>query len=161
MSVYQTYLNQMNDHIKAKASQGNPFVFRHIHNLRGMKDLDDSRPCVVFASPGMLQSGLSRQLFDAWCQDSRNACVIPGYCVEGTLAKHILSEPKEVPLLSGQVVPLRMSVRYVSFSAHRRGDCSWFTASACNLTRLSNEIKGFTSGRRHVGDAAAAPRDHP
>ena len=118
MSVYQTYLNQMNSHIKAKASQGNPFVFRHIHNLRGMKDLDDSRPCVVFASPGMLQSGLSRQLFDAWCQDSRNACVIPGYCVEGTLAKHILSEPKEVPLLSGQVVPLRMSVRYVSFSAH-------------------------------------------
>ena len=118
MSVYQTYLNQMNDHIKAKASQSNPFVFKHIHNLRGMKDLDDSRPCVVFASPGMLQSGLSRQLFDAWCQDSRNACVIPGYCVEGTLAKHILSEPKEVPLLSGQVVPLRMSVRYVSFSAH-------------------------------------------
>ena len=49
---------------------------------------------------------------------------------------------------------------YISFS-QRYGDCSWFTASACNLTRLSNEIKGFTSGRRHVGGAAAAPRDHP
>ena len=118
MTVYQTYINQMNDHIKAKASQANPFVFKHIHNMRGMSDLDDSQPLVVFASPGMLQSGLSRQLFDRWCQDARNACVIPGYCVEGTLAKLIMSEPKEVPLLSGQIVPLKMSVTYISFSAH-------------------------------------------
>ena len=37
---------------------------------------------------------------------------------EGTLAKLIMSEPKEVPLLSGQIVPLKMSVTYISFSAH-------------------------------------------
>lgn len=39
------------------------------------------------ASPGMMQSGLSRQLFEAWCTDKRNGVVIAGYCVEGTLAK--------------------------------------------------------------------------
>ena len=39
------------------------------------------------ASPGMMQSGLSRQLFEAWCTDKRNGVIVAGYCVEGTLAK--------------------------------------------------------------------------
>ena len=41
------------------------------------------------ASPGMMQSGLSRQLFEAWCTDKRNGVIVAGYCVEGTLAKVI------------------------------------------------------------------------
>ena len=48
------------------------------------------------ASPGMLQSGLSRELFETWCPDARNSVIIAGYCVEGTLAKMIMSEPEEV-----------------------------------------------------------------
>ena len=44
---------------------------------------------------------------------------------------------------------------YISFS-QRYGDCSWFTASACNLTRLSNDITGFTSGGRYVSSAASS-----
>ena len=118
MTVYQTYVNQMNDKIKNKVAQGNPFDFKFIRNLSGIMDFEDTGPCVVFASPGMLQSGFSRQLFDRWCQNPKNALVIPGYCPEGTLAKHVLTEPKEVQLLSGQVVPLKMSVHYISFSAH-------------------------------------------
>lgn len=41
-----------------------------------------------------------------------------GYCVEGTLAKTILSEPDDVTTMSGQKLPLKMSVDYISFSAH-------------------------------------------
>ena len=66
----------------------------------------------------MLQSGLSRELFERWCTSERNGVIIPGYCVEGTLAKKIMSEPPEIELLSGQKVPLKMSVRDISFSAH-------------------------------------------
>lgn len=44
--------------------------------------------------------------------------IITGYCVEGTLAKQILSEPEEIVTLSGQKLPLKMSVDYISFSAH-------------------------------------------
>jgi cleavage and polyadenylation specificity factor subunit 3 len=65
-----------------------------------------------------MQSGLSRELFELWCSDRRNGVIIPGYCVEGTLAKHIMSEPKEITTLSGATVPLHMSVNYISFSAH-------------------------------------------
>jgi cleavage and polyadenylation specificity factor subunit 3 len=92
----------------------NPFVFKHVLNLKGMDQFDDSGPCVVMASPGMLQvssffssatpctparlallliwcalscrqNGLSRELFELWCPDKKNGTVIPGYCVESVL----------------------------------------------------------------------------
>ena len=52
-----------------------------------MDHFEDIGPSVVMASPGMMQSGLSRELFENWCTDKRNGCIIAGYCVEGTLAK--------------------------------------------------------------------------
>lgn len=94
------------------------------------------------ASPGMLQNGLSRELFEAWCTNPKNGVIIAGmdfktnrlfeslgqhfsnsilsagYCVEGTPAKMILSDPEEITTMTGQKLPLKMSVDYVSFSAH-------------------------------------------
>lgn len=52
-----------------------------------MDHFDDIGPSVVMASPGMMQSGLSRELFESWCTDKRNGVIIAGYSVEGTLAK--------------------------------------------------------------------------
>jgi cleavage and polyadenylation specificity factor subunit 3 len=115
MSVYQTYINSMNDRIQNQFAQSNPFVFKHIESLNSIENFHD---VVVMASPGGLQSGLSRQLFDKWCTDKKNACVIPGYVVEGTLAKTIISEPREVMLANGLTAPLHMQVHYISFSAH-------------------------------------------
>jgi cleavage and polyadenylation specificity factor subunit 3 len=118
MAVYQTYINAMNDRIQKQFEVSNPFNFKHILPLKSIEQFEDVGPAVVMASPSGLQSGLSRQLFDMWCQDKKNSCVIPGYVVEGTLAKTIMNEPKEVTLLSGLVVPLNMRVQYISFSAH-------------------------------------------
>jgi cleavage and polyadenylation specificity factor subunit 3 len=89
-----------------------------VSNLKSLADFDDSGPSVVMASPGMLQNGMSRELFERWCPDKRNGLVIPGYVVEGTLAKHVLSEPDHITLMSGLTAPRRMSVEYISFSAH-------------------------------------------
>ena len=41
-----------------------------------------------------------------------------GYCVEGTLAKHVLSEPEDITTMAGQRLPMKLSVDYISFSAH-------------------------------------------
>jgi cleavage and polyadenylation specificity factor subunit 3 len=30
------------------------------------------------ASPGVMESGLSRELFEMWCTDSKNGVIIPG-----------------------------------------------------------------------------------
>jgi len=53
---------------------GNPFAFCHIHNLKSIdvNAFDECGPSVVFASPGMFQSGVSRQLFDRWATDPKN-----------------------------------------------------------------------------------------
>lgn len=118
MAVYQTYIGAMNEKIRRQISISNPFVFKHISNLKGIDSFDDIGPSVVMASPGMMQSGLSRELFETWCTDPRNGVIIAGYCVEGTLAKDLMSEPEEVVAINGQRMKRNMSVDYISFSAH-------------------------------------------
>ena len=121
-TVFESYIALMNDRIQKQYDvlkhKNNPFVFKHISLLKDIKTFDDSGPCVVLASPGMLQSGVSRQLFERWCTDEKNGVVIAGYCVAGTLARQIQSNPSEVQREDGKVLPLRCSVHTVSFSAH-------------------------------------------
>jgi cleavage and polyadenylation specificity factor subunit 3 len=145
MAVYQTYVNAMNEKIRKQIGINNPFVFKHISNLKTMDEFDDIGPCVVMASPGkrlekkdflssffsfifyfrlllilgMMQSGLSRELFESWCPDKKNGVIIAGYCVEGTLAKMLLNEsPSEITSMSGQKIKVNCTIEYISFSAH-------------------------------------------
>jgi hypothetical protein len=66
-------------------------ICRHISNLpqpRGWeKKIAEGPPCVVLASPGFMQTGTSRELFELWAPDSRNGLIVTGYSVEGTLAR--------------------------------------------------------------------------
>ena len=55
MTIYQTYINQMNEKIRKQFAVSNPFIFKHISNLKSMEHFDDVGPCVMMASPGMLQ----------------------------------------------------------------------------------------------------------
>ena len=65
--------------------------FRHISHVpqtRGWeKKIAEGPPCVVLASPGFMQNGPSRELFDLWAPDSRNGLIVTGYSIEGTLAR--------------------------------------------------------------------------
>ena len=72
----------------------------------------------MMASPGFMQNGVSRELLERWAPDRRNGLIITGYSVEGTMARSIQKEPDEIMSLSGQRIPLNMSVEYMSFSAH-------------------------------------------
>eukprot|EP00588_Corethron_pennatum_P002225 CAMPEP_0194287154 /NCGR_PEP_ID=MMETSP0169-20130528/34082_1 /TAXON_ID=218684 /ORGANISM="Corethron pennatum, Strain L29A3" /LENGTH=821 /DNA_ID=CAMNT_0039033767 /DNA_START=48 /DNA_END=2513 /DNA_ORIENTATION=+ len=132
LRVYRTYINMMNARIRnAMDITSNPFAFKHIKNLKSADHGDSaeslldekSGPCVVFASPGMLQSGMSRKLFDRWCTDPKNGVLIAGYAIEGTLAKEIMDGTigSEVVTMSGRRVPRNCIVDYVSFSAHVDG----------------------------------------
>mmetsp|Transcript_5106 Transcript_5106/g.7817 ORF Transcript_5106/g.7817 Transcript_5106/m.7817 type:complete len:814 (-) Transcript_5106:54-2495(-) len=119
LRVYQTFVNMMNLHIQALMDIGNPFHFNYIENMKNTDTLiHNPMPCVVMASPGMLQSGVSRELFERWCEDERNGVVLAGYSVEGTLAKKLLSEPEEITCLDGRIKKRNCSIEYISFSAH-------------------------------------------
>ena len=118
MTVYQTYINVLNSDMKAAFEEANPFVFNHVNHLSSANGLDDVGPCVVLATPSMLQSGLSRELFEAWCGDANNGVIIADFAVQGTLAREILSDCKSIQSRSGGELPLKMSVDAISFSAH-------------------------------------------
>ena len=66
-------------------------ITRHVSNVpqtRGWeKKIAEGPPCVVLASPGFMQVGPSRELFELWAPDSRNGLIITGYSVEGTPAR--------------------------------------------------------------------------
>ncbi|KAI9660641.1 MAG: endoribonuclease ysh1 [Bathelium mastoideum] len=110
MIVYQTYIGSMNDNIKRlfrermaeaeargdTSGAAGPWDFRYIRSLRNLDRFDDVGPCVMLASPGMLQSGVSRELLERWAPDQRNGVIITGYSVEGTMAKMIVQEPDEI-----------------------------------------------------------------
>lgn len=119
INIYQTYIHTMNDHIKSRFNRrDNPFIFKHISNLKSLDKYDDKGPCVMMASPGFMQSGVSRELLERWAPDRRNGLIVTGYSVEGTMARSILNEPDEIIGLNGQKIPRRMTVDYISFSAH-------------------------------------------
>ncbi|KAJ1477681.1 beta-lactamase-like protein [Baffinella frigidus] len=119
IASYQTYINQMNNRIRHLNDIENPFEFRHIRYMTSLAEFEDNQPSVVMASPGMLQNGPSRSLFDKWCEYRNNAVVITGYCVQNTLAKDLLdAEPSTHTMGDGREVQLKIRVHYVSFSAH-------------------------------------------
>ena len=153
MSVFQAYISSMNDNIKrifqerlAEAEQaGNtssagPWDFRYVRSLKNLERFDDSGGCVVLASPGMLQSGISRELLERWAPNERNGVIMTGYSVEGTMGKQILKEPDTIPAIMGNrtaalsrnarlgvneeekpMIPRRCSVVEYSFAAHVDG----------------------------------------
>ncbi|CAI4046670.1 hypothetical protein SKDZ_12G3080 [Saccharomyces kudriavzevii ZP591] len=122
MSVFQTYVNMMNDDIRKKFrdSQTNPFIFKNISYLRNLEDFQDFGPSVMLASPGMLQSGLSRDLLERWCPEDKNLVLITGYSIEGTMAKFIMLEPDTIPSINNSeiTIPRRCQVEEISFAAH-------------------------------------------
>jgi cleavage and polyadenylation specificity factor subunit 3 len=119
MIIFQTYINMMGDMVKESFKRGNnPFNFKHISVLKNIDNHDENQPSVVMASPGMLQKGLSRNLFEKWCQCKQNGVIFTGYCVEATLAREILNGRKEIRSSDGSTLQINMSVDNISFSAH-------------------------------------------
>eukprot|EP00658_Telonema_sp_P-2_P034335 TRINITY_DN25071_c0_g1_i1.p1 TRINITY_DN25071_c0_g1~~TRINITY_DN25071_c0_g1_i1.p1 ORF type:complete len:497 (-),score=72.54 TRINITY_DN25071_c0_g1_i1:160-1650(-) len=123
MKQYQTYISDMNELVQSKHEADiNPFNFKFISPLKDAKSLADDSPCVVLASPGMLQSGVSYDLFTRWCGNPNNGVVFAGYCVEGTLAMKVLGKPSVIMTDEGRQLRLNMNtIESVSFSAHSDG----------------------------------------
>lgn len=118
LTIYQTYINMLNEDMRTAFEVSNPFVLKHVSHLGSSGALDDIGPCVVLATPSMLQTGLSRDLFEAWCENPLNGVIIADFAVQGTLAREILGNPKDITTRTGHKVPLKMSVDAISFSAH-------------------------------------------
>jgi cleavage and polyadenylation specificity factor subunit 3 len=148
MSTYHRYILSMNENIRnlqnkkiAEAQKAGlsinevgPFNFEYIRALKSIERFDDVGPCVMLASPGMMQNGASRELLERWAPNEQNGVIITGYSVEGTMARTLLDEPEYVTAsmtrkrdaVVGRAtdevrIPRRCSVQETSFAAHVDG----------------------------------------
>lgn len=175
MVVYQTYVSAMNDNIKrlfrermaeAEAAgdvgKGGPWDFRFVRSLKSLERFDDVGGCVMLASPGMMQNGVSRELLERWAPDQRNGVIITGYSVEGTMAKLIVHEPEQIQAIMTKgsnnparrpggpregeqiMIPRRCSVQEFSFAAHVDG-----TENREFIEEISAPVVILVHGEKH------------
>lgn len=116
-NYYKMFISWTNEKIRKTFVDRNMFDFRHIKSF-DRSYIDNPGPMVVFATPGMLHAGLSLQIFKKWCPEEKNMIIMPGYCVAGTVGHKILNGQKKIELEKGQITEVKMSVQYMSFSAH-------------------------------------------
>ncbi|KAI0241299.1 Integrator complex subunit 11 [Lamellibrachia satsuma] len=114
---YKLFITWTNQKIKNTFVQRNMFEFKHIKAFERIY-ADNPGPMVVFATPGMLHGGLSLQIFKKWCTSENNMVIMPGYCVAGTIGWKILNGQRKIEFENRQTVEVKMSVQYMSFSAH-------------------------------------------
>lgn len=57
------------------------------------------------------------ELFKELCGDPRNALLIPGYCVQGTIGSRLLQGAKKI-IVDGKTYDVELEVSRMSFSAH-------------------------------------------
>ncbi|XP_077988720.1 integrator complex subunit 11-like [Glandiceps talaboti] len=114
---YKLFITWTNQKIRKTFVQRNMFDFRHIKPF-DRAYIDNPGPMVVFATPGMLHGGLSLQIFKKWASNDKNMVIMPGYCVAGTVGHKILNGQRKIELETRQIIDVKLSVQYMSFSAH-------------------------------------------
>ncbi|KAF9370757.1 Integrator complex subunit 11, partial [Podila verticillata] len=114
---YRLFINWTNEKIKSTFVHRNMFDFKHIKPWeRSFIDLPG--PMVVFATPGMLHSGTSLELFKKWAPNPKNMIIMPGYCVAGTVGSKVLAGEKKIQIDNFTSVDVNLQVKNLSFSAH-------------------------------------------
>ncbi|CAD5123149.1 unnamed protein product [Dimorphilus gyrociliatus] len=115
-NYYKMFITWTNQKIKQTFLERNMFEFKHIRAF-DRSFIENPGSMVVLATPGMLHSGLSLQIFKKWAPFEKNMVIMPGYCVQGTVGFKILSGQRKLDI-DGHPLEVKMSVQYMSFSAH-------------------------------------------
>ncbi|XP_052081449.1 integrator complex subunit 11-like isoform X2 [Mytilus californianus] len=114
---YKLFITWTSQKIKKTFVHRNMFEFKHIKPF-DRAYIENPGPMVVFATPGMLHAGLSLQVFKKWAPNPNNMIIMPGYCVAGTVGHKILNGAKRLEMENKQTLEVKLSVQYMSFSAH-------------------------------------------
>ncbi|XP_074271026.1 cleavage and polyadenylation specificity factor subunit 3-II [Silene latifolia] len=104
--------------VKEAFTTRNAFDFKHVCSFeRAM--INDSGPCVLFATPGMINGGFSLEVFKQWAPSAKNLVTLPGYCVAGTIGHKLMSgKPTKIDLDKDTQIDVRCQIHQLAFSAH-------------------------------------------
>lgn len=103
-AIHTAYPEYLNNHLRTQIFQrkDNPFlseVFKRVDSTEMRnKILDDTDPCIVLATSGMMNGGPIIEYFKYWAQEKKNTLIFVGYQAEGTLGKKIQKGWSEIPM---------------------------------------------------------------
>ncbi|GAW82701.1 cleavage and polyadenylation specificity factor [Plasmodium gonderi] len=123
LCIYETFINLCGDFVRQTLNEGkNPFNFKYIKYAKSVDSIlnylyQDNNPCVIMASPGMLQNGISKNIFNIIASDKKSGVILTGYTVKGTLAHELKTEPEYVTI-NDKIVKRKCRFEEISFSAH-------------------------------------------
>lgn len=161
-SVYRLFISYTNEAIKERFLRENPFDFKHIKPFQQSFVYDDG-PMVLFASPGMLHSGMSLNVFKKWCCDEKNLVIIPGYCVKGTVGEQVLSGAKNVEI-GGVRYDVNLRVENLGFSAHADSQGILQIIEQCkpkNVMLVHGEKQRMQALKKRIEKELGIPTFHP
>ncbi|KRZ73120.1 Integrator complex subunit 11 [Trichinella papuae] len=117
VDYYKLFVTWTSEKIKKTFVKRNMFDFKHVLPFED-SFADNPGPMVVFATPGMLHSGQSLKIFKKWASNEKNMVIMPGYCVQGTVGSKLIAGIRKLDLENGTTLDVKLSVEYMSFSAH-------------------------------------------
>lgn len=149
-------------------SKNIPNIAENTFKLKNMLPFDnrlinDDKPMVLFATPGMVHSGLSLKVCKLWAPNPKNLILIPGYAVQGTVGNKLISGEKVIQTGTGSF-EVKCKVRYLSFSAH--ADSAGIMrlikqVRPKNLVLVHGEYEGMKAFAKHIAMELGIPVSHP
>ncbi|XP_055908956.1 integrator complex subunit 11 isoform X3 [Eupeodes corollae] len=115
-SYYKMFISWTNQQMHKSNPEGEAFEFKHIKSFH-RSYTDDPEPMVVLATNGMLQAGLSMQIFKEWAHDEKNLLILPDICEKGTLGHKIMSGAREIQFRNNEIIKVLLQVEQMDFDA--------------------------------------------
>jgi len=116
-AIHTAYPDFLNNNIKKAIfhRDQNPFlspIFKRVGSTKERKDiLENTGPCLILATSGMLTGGASVEFFKEMADNEKNSIVFVSYLGEGSLGKRIQSGEKNLTLEDQDGKPRRTEVK--------------------------------------------------
>lgn len=121
MPVIPTKLDETGQRKQKKARIACPILSKlRPFNMKGHQYLlNATGPMILFATPGTLSTGISKQVFKMWAGDARNAIVCSGYSFSNAMASQLLAD---APSFQQPPPDMRCKMASVTYASHVDGD---------------------------------------
>ncbi len=122
-AIHTAYPDFFNNRVKrAIFHKGeNPFlsdIFKNVGSQKEMKQvLEETGPCLIMATSGMLTGGASVEYFKNLAEDARNSVILTSYQGEGSLGRRLQNGEKEIMFNEGNK-QVMLKVKLDVYSIH-------------------------------------------
>ena len=126
-AIHTAYPEFLNADVRRQIfhKDNNPFlseIFKRVGSPKERKKvIEESGPCVILATSGMLNGGPSVEYFKSFCENKNNTLVFSSYQGEGSLGRRIQQGEREFTFKEGQksiIFKMNMEVAKIEVTGH-------------------------------------------